>query len=86
MDGRPAAPSEVSGASCGWFLFNHSAWVPESWVLRGIFNGDIALDGDDPEVLDAAQYFIWMFDALELWFKWHKHKRRDGGKPRLEVV
>jgi hypothetical protein len=50
-------------------------------------DGAIALDGDDPEVLDAVQYFIWMFDALEPWFKQHKHKRRERGeKPKLTVI
>jgi hypothetical protein len=70
-------------------LFNNSAWMREehAWALRAIIQGDIALDGDDQEVLGAVQYFIWMFEALEPWFKQHEHKRRERGeKPMLELV
>jgi hypothetical protein len=56
-------------------------------AIRSLRDGVIELDGDDQEVLDAVQYFIWMFDALVPWFKQHKHKRRERGeKPKLTVV
>jgi hypothetical protein len=70
-------------------MFNNSAWMREehAWALRTIIRGEIALDGDDQEVLGAVQYFIWMFEHLAPWFEKHKHKRRERGeKPKLTVV
>jgi hypothetical protein len=69
-------------------VFSMEKWMEQqhAWALRAIIHGDIVLDGDDPEVLDAVQYFIWMLEALTPWFKQHAHKRSErGAKPRLEV-
>jgi hypothetical protein len=70
-----------------WVIYHSSDKEEYKLAMAAIKDGFIALDGDDPEVLEAVQYFIWVFDALAPWFKQHSHKRRERGeKPTLTVV
>jgi hypothetical protein len=70
-----------------WVMFHLSYKEEYQLAFSAIRDGVIALDSDDQEVLDAVQYFIWLFEMLAPWFKQHEHKRRiRGDKPRLTVV